>query len=137
MIDQDSQHLRLLAMFHYIVGALGALFSLFPLVHVVMGIAMLMPAAGFSDQSGNPPPPFVAWLFIVLGGLFIIIGLASSIAIALSGRFIFRRTHYMYSFVVACIECIFLPFGTILGIFTIIVLSKPSVKQQYQPGRTI
>jgi hypothetical protein len=28
----------------------------------------------------------------------------------------------------ACIECLFLPFGTILGIFTIIVLSRESVK---------
>jgi hypothetical protein len=28
----------------------------------------------------------------------------------------------------ACIECLFLPFGTILGVFTIIVLSRESVK---------
>jgi hypothetical protein len=28
----------------------------------------------------------------------------------------------------ACIECLFIPFGTILGVFTIIVLSRESVK---------
>lgn len=134
MNDQDSQHLKLLAMFHYIVGGLGALFSLFPLMHLVMGIAMLTSTAGFSDQSGSSPPPFVGWLFIILGGFFIFVGLTMSMVIALSGRFITRRTRYPYSFVVACIECVFLPFGTILGIFTIIVLSRPSVKEQYQPS---
>ena len=133
MIDQDSHHVRLLAMFHYIVGGLCALFSLFPLIHVVMGIAMIMPGSCLYDTSGNPPPPFVGWLFIALGGLFIILGLAMSIAIAASGRCISHRKHYLYSFVVACIECTFVPFGTILGVFTIIVLSRPSVKQQYQP----
>jgi hypothetical protein len=31
----------------------------------------------------------------------------------------------------ACIECLFLPFGTILGVFTIIVLSRESVKELF------
>lgn len=134
VIDQDSQHLKLLAIFHYVVGGLGGLFSLIPLIHVIMGIAMLMPVAGFSDQSGNPPPPFLGWIFIGLGGLFIMIGLAFSIAVALSGRFIMQRTRYLYSFVLACVECMFVPFGTILGVFSIIVLSRPSVKEQYKTG---
>jgi hypothetical protein len=137
VIDQDSQHLKLLSMFHYVVGGLGGLFSLFPLIHVAMGIAMLTSSAGFSDKSGNPPPPFLGWLFVSLGGFFIIVGLVISVIIALSGRFIAHRTRYLFSFVIACIECMFIPFGTILGIFTIIVLSRPSVKQQYQPGGTI
>lgn len=62
------------------------------------------------------------------------IGLAFSIAVALSGRFIMQRTHYLYSFVLACVECMFVPFGTILGVFSIIVLSRPSVKEQYKTG---
>jgi hypothetical protein len=34
----------------------------------------------------------------------------------------------MYCMVVAGIECIFMPFGTILGVFTLITLTKDSVK---------
>ncbi|PYI82572.1 MAG: hypothetical protein DMF09_14100 [Verrucomicrobia bacterium] len=45
-----------------------------------------------------------------------------------AGRSLSRRKHYWFAFVVACIECIFIPFGTILGVFTIIVLSRESVK---------
>jgi len=31
----------------------------------------------------------------------------------------------------ACIECLFMPFGTVLGVFTILVLVRESVKQLF------
>ncbi len=38
--------------------------------------------------------------------------------------------------VIAALSCAFFPFGTVLGVFTIIILSKPEVKSlfQTQPG---
>jgi hypothetical protein len=33
-----------------------------------------------------------------------------------------------FAFVVSCVECLFFPFGTILGVFPIIVLSRESAK---------
>jgi len=50
-----------------------------------------------------------------------------------AGRSLSRRKHYWFAFVVGCIECIFVPFGTILGVFTIIVLSRESVKTLFSP----
>jgi hypothetical protein len=37
----------------------------------------------------------------------------------------------LYCLVVAGIECIFMPFGTVLGVFTIIVLMRPSVRNLF------
>jgi hypothetical protein len=37
----------------------------------------------------------------------------------------------LFVFVVACCECLFMPFGTILGVFTIILLSRESVKSAF------
>ena len=37
----------------------------------------------------------------------------------------------MYCLVVAAVECIFMPFGTVLGVFTIIVLMRPGVKERF------
>ena len=37
----DVEHLRLLSVFHYVVGGLAALFALLPSVHLIMGIAMV------------------------------------------------------------------------------------------------
>jgi hypothetical protein len=38
--------------------------------------------------------------------------------------------------VVACLECLFIPFGTILGVLTLIVLSRESVKTQFSARPT-
>ena len=46
----------------------------------------------------------------------------------LVGRGLAQRKRYMFCLVVACVECLFMPFGTVLGVFTIIVLSRDSVK---------
>jgi hypothetical protein len=55
-----------------------------------------------------------------------------AIVVAFAGRSLSRRNHYWFAFVVACVECIFVPFGTILRVFTIIVLSRESVKTLFR-----
>ncbi|MFM6408142.1 MAG: hypothetical protein ACKPGT_27195, partial [Microcystis sp.] len=62
---------------------------------------------------------------------FFILGEVFAIATIVSGRFLKRRQRYWFSFVMACILCLFTPLGTILGVFTIIVLSRQSVKELY------
>jgi hypothetical protein len=38
--------------------------------------------------------------------------------------------------VMACIECLFIPFGTILGVLTIVVLARESVRALFAPAQT-
>ncbi|NTU41816.1 MAG: hypothetical protein HGA78_01935 [Nitrospirales bacterium] len=132
MTDQDSQHLKVLSVLHYVVGCLGIVASCLPLLHIAMGVTMLRSPALFARDSGPPPPPFLGWILISIGLFFILFGMAMSIGILLSGRYISRRRGYLYSFVIACIECVFFPFGTALGVFSIVVLSRPSVKELYR-----
>jgi hypothetical protein len=56
------------------------------------------------------------------------LGWTLAVCMIIAGRFLAKRTHYMYCLVVAAISCIFFPFGTVLGVFTIIVLLRSSVK---------
>ena len=130
-MPQDHEHLRLLSIFHYIVAGLAALFSLFPLVYAAFGGFMLYASAHPQMQQGEPPPPLVGWIFIGLGCFGFLIGLALATCIVLAGRFIAEHRRYWFSFVMACVQCLFFPFGIILGVFTIIVLSRPSVKQLF------
>ena len=129
-MDQDAEHLRLLSIFHYIVGGLAGLFACFPFIHLAIGIALVNGA--FDGASREPPPAFLGWLFIALAATFIFVGWSIATLILVAGRILARRNHYTYCFVVAAIECLFMPFGTALGIFTIIVLSRPSVKLMFQ-----
>lgn len=129
--EMDRDQLRLLAIFHYVVGGLTALFACFPLVHVSLGIAMLVAP----DSLGHPPSrggdQLFAYIFVVMGAMFFLIGQAMAICILLSARFIRQRRRHTFVFVTACVQCIFFPFGTVLGIFTIIVLSRTSVRHAF------
>lgn len=128
-MNQDAEHLRLLSIFHYIVGGLAALFSFFPLLYTTVGAIFIFVARHGTPKPGEElPPEFIGWIFAVIGSLFFLLGLAIAICVLIAGRSLAKHTRYWFAFVVACIECLFIPFGTILGVFTIIVLSRESVK---------
>jgi hypothetical protein len=49
-MNQESEHLRLLAIFHYVVAGLAALFSLFPLIYTTIG-AILFSLLGTAPRN--------------------------------------------------------------------------------------
>jgi len=130
-MDQDKQHLQLLSIFHYVVGGITALFACFPFIHLAVGIAAV--SGAFPEQPGQDGfPAIFGWIFIGVASVFILLGWTLAVSVLVAGRFLARRTHYMYCFVVAAVECVFIPLGTVLGVFTIIVLCRPSVKALFQ-----
>jgi hypothetical protein len=131
----DNEHVKLLSIFHYVLGGLTAFFGCFPIIHVAMGLFLILAPEKFGPGS-QQPPAFMGWFFFILGGFFILVGWTLAILILLVGRFMGRRTRYSYCFVMACVECIFMPFGTVLGVFTIIALNRPTVKELFgrRPG---
>jgi hypothetical protein len=130
-MEDDLKHLKLLSIFHYVVGGLSALFSCMFLIHLIIGLSVLIAPESLSGGNGGPPPPFVGYIFTFIGGLFFSLGIVFSCFIIYSGRLLNSKRKRMFSFVLACIECVFMPFGTVLGVFTIIVLSRESVKKLY------
>ena len=106
--------------------------SLLPILHLAIGIIIITAPESFPMESPEELPPQVfGYLFAFFGATFFILGEALAIANILSGRFLKLRKRYWFSFVIACINCLYMPFGTILGVFTIIVLSRESVKELY------
>lgn len=128
-MNQDAEHLKLLSIFHYVVAGLAALFSLVPVLHLVIGLAMVSGTLEGTDT--DPPAQMVGWFFVFFAGSFIVCGLVFAAAVLLAGRALANRTRYMYCLVMAGIECIFTPFGTVLGVFTILVLMRDSVKRMF------
>lgn len=128
MTGKDNEDLRLLSIFHYLVGGLGSLLALMPLVHMGIGLFFILSPEQIAGNNWEAPPEFIGWLFFFLGLVFFLVGQFLAVGIILSGRFIARRKYYLYSFIVACLECAFFPFGTVLGVFTIIVLSRETVR---------
>lgn len=128
-MDRDTEQLNLLAIFHYVVAGLAALFSFFPLIYTAVGVAFVFAARNGTAKPGEElPPEFLGWIFAVLGFFLFVFGIVMAIGILIAGRSLALRKRYTFALVVACIECLFVPFGTILGVFTIVTLSRESVR---------
>ncbi len=127
--NEDEQYLKLLSIFHYVVGGIAGLFACFPIIHFVVGISILI--SSFTQPSQEDFPAAVGLLFTLVAGTVILTGWAFAICIVLAGRYISQRKNHMFCMVMAGIECMFTPFGTVLGVFTIITLIRPSVKELF------
>ena len=132
--SQDAAHLDLLGVFHYVVAGLSALFSLFPVIHLVMGLAIVTGHMGdMHAKPGEPDPALFGWFFVVIAVVLITCGLTFSALLAYAGRCLRQRRRYTFCVVMAAISCAFMPFGTVLGVFTLIVLTRPSARLLFPP----
>jgi hypothetical protein len=128
-MDRDLEHLRLLSIFHYVLAGLAALLALIPVIHLGLGVAIVtgrLPDAPY-DQGLRA----FGWAFIVLASLFIAVGEMFALGLALAGSCLARRTRYGFCFAMAAIACLFMPLGTVLGVFTIVVLEREAVKRLF------
>jgi hypothetical protein len=81
-----------------------------------------------TPKSGEElPPEFVPWIFVGVGSFLFLLAITMAICILIAGRCLSRRKGYSFAPVIACIESLFVPVGTILGVFTIIARSRESV----------
>ncbi len=130
-MNEDLEHLRLLSIFHYVVAGLTALFACFPIFHLSIGVTML--AGNFFEGSGAPPgmPTIFGLMFVILPAAIMLLGWAYAVALAFAGRFLSRNSNYTYCLVIAAISCAYFPLGTALGVLTLIVLMRPTVKIRF------
>jgi len=129
LVDQDEEHLKLLSILYYVWGGLTAFGACFGGIYSVVGGGVLFAAAQKGGQ--NAPPAWLGVLFFFLGIIILLLLVANSLLNIFTGRFLARRQRYTFCFVVAVLSCLSFPLGTALGIFTIIVLQRPSVKAKF------
>jgi hypothetical protein len=126
-MNKDLEHLKLLWIFHYVDAGMTAVISCIPFLHFFMGLALATGALPDTDPEAKP----IGLAIMVIAGLFILAGWMLAALIAFAGRSLQTRKRYTYCLVVAGINCIFIPVGTVLGVFTIIVLTRESVKRLF------
>jgi hypothetical protein len=126
--NQDLEHLKILSICHYVLAGLCVFPMLYGLFYIVMGVFFGAAMSSIPQRPGEPPAALFGGIFIFIGLMISVIALVVGILLFKAGRNLSSRTGYMFCFVMACISCVFMPFGTILGIFTIIVLLRDSVK---------
>ncbi|HWB60657.1 MAG TPA: hypothetical protein VG733_14275 [Chthoniobacteraceae bacterium] len=134
---KDAEHVKLISIFHFVLAGLMLLGLLTMILQISMMHDMFENPAFWQQnpafQHQPPPPPkeffvFFKLMMAVMGTLNVIAGALNVI----SGFCIRKRKGRMFTFIVAGIDCLLLPFGTVLGIFTFVVLTRPSVRAMYE-----
>lgn len=126
----DGEHLKLLTLFYWISGTITCFLSLIPVIHVIMGVFFIH-LSKYAETTKDAPPAFIGWLFVIIGSLIIILGLTLGILKIFTGKFIRNRKHRIFCLIISGINCIFFPYGTALGVSSLIVLNRDSVKQLF------
>ena len=125
----DDEHLRILSICYCVYGAFTALLAFIPGIYVVLGIVFIS-VGRWGDR--HAPPAFLGWILIIVGlTAMAFMGILAALK-AYTGWCITRRKNAAFIQVTAAICCLGIPWGTVLGIFTFIVLSRPSVKRQFK-----
>lgn len=125
--DRDRDHLNILGIMYYVSAGLTVLASLAGMVYLVVGILVLRGVIHPKVHLSGDQREVIGQFFTLLGVL--VLGfLALGIANFLVGRCLRSGKERTFCFVVACLNLQNLPIGTLLGVFTLIVLSRQRVK---------
>lgn len=147
------ERLRILSIAYYISGALGAASISILLIHFFLFAAFSFmpeasfhqsppahhdsqPAAGTCSPQPNAPEVFPVIIFRVVAGILgmvILCGWTLGGLTIYAGRCIARRQKRMFVQIMAGINCLWIPFGTLLGVVTFLALGAEDAKLEY-PG---
>ena len=144
---EDLEHLSALSIGHYILAGVALLGGIPTLILGVAGAKLIdevgtdfsmamgeITGRAGADALGTSPETMAQdlnTLIITMIVSGIVLALLSAIHLALVGFKIRQRGWWTFCYLTGWGECIMFPFGTILGIFTIIVLGRPSVKRLF------
>lgn len=124
-----KHQLSTLSVLHYVYGALVCLvgFGLFSLVFA----GAFLNSSWLAEQGGEAPPFWVGSFLHTLGwGLFILLEIHGIMNI-ISAGLIRKRQGRTFTQVVAALNCLNIPFGIALGIFTFVALGDKDVRAEY------
>jgi len=129
----DAEHLRLLSIGYVVSGVLSALFSLLGLVYLVIGIVMGAALSSEMAKAGKEAPPaFIGYVLGCFGlGIFLFMVLLAGLKFRAAWCLKHRRAR-TYCMVVAGISCLGIPYGTLLGVFSFVVLGRNSVRLLFE-----
>ncbi|NNE20096.1 MAG: hypothetical protein HKN10_16620 [Myxococcales bacterium] len=144
---EDTEHLSALSIGHFILAGVALLGGIPTLMFGVAGAKLIdevgsdlsmamgeVPGQAVTDAFGGSPEAMAQDLntlitTMIVGGL--LIAIISALHLTVVGVQIRKRRWWTFCYLTGWGECLMFPFGTVLGIFTIIVLARPSVKRLF------
>jgi hypothetical protein len=128
---RDQTQLGLLGLAHNLVAALEAVAALFPVAYLSTGMEII------TDRFAEIPEltHSFGWSVIAWSIATIVLSLTMAVLTFIAGWRLAQRHAHSFCLTVAAINCFFFPFGTVVGVLTIIVLKRPAVREAFGAER--
>jgi hypothetical protein len=134
-MEKDLEHLKLLGIFHYIWGALSLIGGLcIGGYFLVIGIVLMSSPPSSTSSEDSAAPGVVGGIMIGVGVvLFLIVVVYGILTLMAGGKYRKHQGGYWFCFILAIVTLVIggIP-GIALGIFSLIVLSRESVKTLFR-----
>jgi hypothetical protein len=125
----DNEHLRLLRIGYFISAAQTAIFIPVGLFYAGLGVFADFP--GVAGAAGAPGSAYVPLFMGIFGAAMAgLAGIAAVLKLVTAIRLKERRARLL-CLITAGLSMIEIPYGSALGLMTIIVLGRPSVRQSF------
>jgi len=111
-------------------GILTILFSLLPLAYALFGVFI-----GSWDEFSpvkNELPFNPGIIFVIIGGMGFVFLMTLGILTLLASKYLNEYKNYTFIFVIAILNCFTGVLGILLGVFTIIELNKPHIRELFE-----
>jgi hypothetical protein len=128
--QQDYDQLKTLGICTLVYAGFVGLVSLFCLIYVAVGVAMV------ADPGSDPDAQTAGGIVALIGVIICSFFLAKCLLLVFSGIGLLKHKWRTVSYVGAGLSCMNMPLGTILGVFTFLVLGRPSVRALYDASRS-
>jgi hypothetical protein len=129
MTHEDEKQLRLLSQLHFVGAVLAGAIPLGGLLYCAMGIAIVL-----GKFPGSPPThgePF-GWVAVGIGMFVCLLGAVAVGLNLVTARSLRDRKRHTLCLLTSGLNCMHVPLGTLLGVFTIVVLCRPAVSAAFR-----
>ena len=120
---------RLVPLHRWLAAALAAFTGLLALP-IVTGWRVVGHPGVYNEGLGRTPS-VGGWVFLAVGALALLYGVALTVALLVAASAIRRRRRHDFCLLVAVVSTFFFPLGTLLGFHAIGVLTTPVARREF------
>ena len=126
----DDDNLRLLRIGYFISAGLTLLASLFVLAYTFF-LSFVFTQISKTPGTAEFPPLF-GRLIGAFGVVIALVLIGMAVLKFLTGQQLKKRRSRIFCLVIAGITCLSIPYGTLLGVCTFVVLLRPTVERSFE-----
>lgn len=123
----DASALKVLTILQFVWGGLTVLGSCGCLFYLVMGIFFVSAPPKNAEGAEVVGP-----IFIVMGSVGSLLVISAAVVSFISAASISARRRRTFCIAASAFHCLFFPLGTALGVFGLVMLLKPAVKDLFE-----